>query len=316
VYCARVFVTLDPRILSLLGWVYGFIAACSVFALVHPRLRGPGGVKVRHAILSWWPVSLVGGTAVALGPWAAVPILAAVSAATLREFLAILPAADRHPTLDALTYAAVPLHYAALVSRVPALAYGGIVAWGALVLPLARMFLCGPQGFLAASARLLFGLVLTVLGLGHVALLFLFQRPLGPAGPEGFGAVFLLLVMTSDAGQYLAGKLFGRRPIAPVISPKKTLEGLLGGLAITAGVGALAAPRVTPFGSAWGAAVGAGFTLAGLLGDLLVSAIKRDAGVKDTGAVLPGQGGVLDRCDSMLLAGPLYAVLLSTVWLA
>jgi phosphatidate cytidylyltransferase len=311
-----VFLTLDPHVLRLMVWVYAFIGASSVVALTHPRLRGASGTKVRQAILSWWPVSLVGGAASALGPWVAVPILAAVSAATLREFLALLPREDRHPTLDALAYVSVPLHYAALLSGSPGLIYGGIVAWGALALPIARMALRGPEGFLAASARLLFGLLLTVLALSHVALLFLFARPLAPAGPEGFGALFLLLVMTSDAAQYIAGKLFGRRPISPVISPKKTLEGLLGGAAVTAGVGAAAAPGVTPFGAGWGALVGAGFCLAGLLGDLLVSAIKRDAGVKDTGAVLPGQGGVLDRCDSMLLAGPLFAVLLSTVWLA
>lgn len=264
---------------------------------------------MRQAILSWWPVSLVGGLAVVLGPWGAIPIFAVVSAATLREYLALLPAADRRPALDALAYLAVPLHYAAVLTRMPALAYGGIVAWGALALPLARMWLCGAEGFLAASARLLFGLLLTVLALSHPAMIFLADRGVAPAGPEGLAALLMLLVMTSDAAQYVAGKLLGKRRIAPSISPNKTLEGLLGGALIAALVGAAAAPLITPFSRAAGAGLGAGFCVIGLLGDLLISAVKRDAGVKDTGAVLPGQGGVLDRCDSMLLTGPLYLYL-------
>ena len=122
--------------------------------------------------------------------------------------------------------------------------------------------------------------------------------------------LLLLSIMINDASQYVVGKLTGRHALAPSISPKKTWEGFVGGVVVTSLVAALAAPLVAPFGPAMGALVGACLAALGLLGDLLVSAIKRDVGVKDTGAVLPGQGGVLDRMDSLILSAPLsyYAV--------
>src|SRR5205814_3264059 len=89
------------------------------------------------------------------------------------------------------------------------------------------------------------------------------------------------------------------------VSPKKTWEGFAGGLLITAIVGFLAGPLVTPFTAVQAALVGVILSAAGLSGDLLVSGIKRDAGVKDTGAVLKQHGGVLDRCDSFLISAPL-----------
>src|SRR5689334_22653797 len=106
------FVTLAKPVPVLLAWVYGFISLCSLVAVVHPKIRRPEGAKIRHAILKWWPVSLVGGVTVAPGTWTAVPIFALVSAITLREYLAILPASDRHPALDALALAGVALHHA------------------------------------------------------------------------------------------------------------------------------------------------------------------------------------------------------------
>lgn len=301
----------DP-IYVLLGYIYGFIGACSLFALSHPRIRRPEGARVRNAILSWWPVSLVGGLMVILGSAGALIIFAFVSMATLREYVALLPTHDRHPTLSALAYLAVPLHYALILTHKPALIYGGIVVWGALVLPLVRLWLCGTKDFLAGSARLLFGLLLTVLSLSHVVMIFWADSGVMPAGPEGLASLLLLLVMASDAGQYVAGKLAGKTLLVPVISPHKTFEGLLGGAAITALVGAASAPLISPLDRWTGAFIGVGICFVGLLGDLLISAIKRDAGVKDTGSALPGQGGVLDRCDSMLLTAPLFLYLYAT----
>ena len=144
--------------------------------------------------------------------------------------------------------------------------------------------------------------------------LFLLPARVGPAGPEGLALLLLLSIMINDASQYVFGKLLGRHKLAPSISPKKTWEGFAGGVAVTSLVTASAAPLVAPFSAATGALVGACLASLGLLGDLLVSAIKRDVGVKDTGAVLPGQGGVLDRMDSMILSAPLYFYAVKT-WL-
>jgi phosphatidate cytidylyltransferase len=129
----------------------------------------------------------------------------------------------------------------------------------------------------------------------------------------GAQAVGLLAVMVivSDSAQYFTGRAFGRRKLAPLISPAKTLEGALGGLAAAAIVGATLGvvwlPGVTPV---TGALLGLAVAIAGMAGDLFESALKRGAGVKDSGALIPGHGGVLDRIDSWLFAGPLVYLFL------
>lgn len=125
--------------------------------------------------------------------------------------------------------------------------------------------------------------------------------------------VFLLMIVLSDVGGFAAGVLFGRHPLAPRISPKKSWEGLVGS-ALFAGVGgALAVPALLD-GPAWtGVVVGLVLMLVGTVGDLVESMVKRDLGIKDMGRLLPGHGGVMDRLDSLLLASPVAYLLLT--WL-
>jgi len=298
---------LSQPIPRLLVDVYGFIAACSAVTLLHPALRRPEKRAVRQAVNSWWPPALLGGAAVLFGAVAAVPLFAAMSAWTLTELLRVLPATDRPRGTTALAYGAVPVHYAALLSGDADLAGGAaLFAWLFLAMPLARALRHGPDGVVGGAARVGLAAALTVFALGFVARVFLLPSRVGPCGAAGFAAVLLLSVMANDASQYLFGKLFGRTPLAPGISPRKTWEGFAGGVVVTALVTCAAAPAITGLGRAEAALVGVLLASLGLLGDLLVSSLKRDVGVKDTGAVLPGQGGVLDRMDSLLLAAPAF----------
>ena len=123
------------------------------------------------------------------------------------------------------------------------------------------------------------------------------------ANPRGL-AWFLLVLCTTwlcDSGQYLVGRAFGKTPLSPRISPKKTVEGFLGGLIVSAGSGALA---VSLFGldinPLAGALTGAALAVVAISGDLSESIFKRQAGVKDSGDFIPGHGGMLDRIDSLL----------------
>ena len=137
--------------------------------------------------------------------------------------------------------------------------------------------------------------------------------------PQGARRVllFILLVVASDVGGYVAGVLLGRHPMAPRVSPKKTWEGLAGSLVLAVAVGAVGAH----FGlgtDAWiGVVVAVGVVVAATLGDLTESMLKRDLGLKDMGSLLPGHGGVLDRLDSLVVAAPvayiLFLVLLPVV---
>jgi phosphatidate cytidylyltransferase len=132
----------------------------------------------------------------------------------------------------------------------------------------------------------------------------------------GPGALMVLIgaIIISDSAQYFCGRAFGRRKLAPVISPKKTVEGAVGGVVIaaaaTAGLASLWQPSL-PLGVAVGA--GLAMAIAGIVGDLFESAMKRRAGVKDSGHLIPGHGGILDRIDSWLFAAPVFWIFLA-VW--
>ncbi len=127
-------------------------------------------------------------------------------------------------------------------------------------------------------------------------------------------SLLMLTVAVSDTAQYYTGRLFGRRPLAPVISPKKTIEGAIGGLvfgSLTLGVaGMWWLPRVD---LSLRVLIGLAVVVLGIAGDLFESALKRAAGVKDSSTLIPGHGGILDRIDALLFAAPVYYVVLKYV---
>ena len=119
----------------------------------------------------------------------------------------------------------------------------------------------------------------------------------------------MLTIVVSDSAQYYTGRAFGRRPLAPSISPKKTREGAIGGVLIGTIAMTLAGLRVFPAANVpLLAAAAAAVVFVGIVGDLFESLLKRSAGVKDSSALIPGHGGILDRIDSWLFAGPVYYV--------
>jgi phosphatidate cytidylyltransferase len=133
---------------------------------------------------------------------------------------------------------------------------------------------------------------------------------------RGREALLLLMVtvFASDTAQYYSGRAFGRRALAPAISPKKTIEGAVGGFVfgalVLAAAGAWWLPEVP---AALRAALGAMLVALGIAGDLFESMLKRSAGVKDSSTLIPGHGGILDRIDALLFAAPAYYVVLRYV---
>ncbi|HEY5191294.1 MAG TPA: phosphatidate cytidylyltransferase, partial [Candidatus Deferrimicrobium sp.] len=125
----------------------------------------------------------------------------------------------------------------------------------------------------------------------------------------------IIAVAAGDTMAYFTGKAIGRRMLAPVVSPNKTVEGAVGGLLGSIGCAVLYAHGFLPgVPAGYAAAAGAAVGIFGQVGDLFESLIKRAAGVKDTGTILPGHGGILDRADGILAAGPvlyLFAALAS-----
>ncbi len=177
----------------------------------------------------------------------------------------------------------------------------GLVLICVAVTVLAAMIWRMPQGAVGyvrdVAASLLIIAYVPLLGSFSVLLL---------AGDHGAARIvaFVLIVAMSDTGGLIAGVLFGKHPMAPTISPKKSWEGLAGSLVF----GAAAGVGVAIFGlkvSFWvGIVLGVALVVVGTCGDLIESMIKRDLGIKDMSSFLPGHGGVMDRLDSLLFAAP------------
>lgn len=174
------------------------------------------------------------------------------------------------------------------------LAFLGATVLASLVWRMPR----GHEGYIADAAASLF--IISYIGLlGAFAALIL-------AGQNGAARIitFLLCVVANDTGGYAVGVLFGKRPLAPTISPKKTWEGFAGSMGAAVVVGALLAHYT--LGAPWwgGALLGLVMVFFGTCGDLIESMIKRDVGIKDMSSILPGHGGVMDRLDSLLVSAP------------
>jgi phosphatidate cytidylyltransferase len=125
---------------------------------------------------------------------------------------------------------------------------------------------------------------------------------------NGIAYVFLLLILveTNDASAYIVGRLFGKNKLAPKISPNKTNEGFLGGLLMTIILSFLLRPLAPDFSIIHRVLFAAVISVGGTCGDLVMSFIKRDLGLKDFSQVLPGHGGLLDRFDSLIFVAPLF----------
>lgn len=205
----------------------------------------------------------------------------------------------------------VPL--AAMVAFSPV---GAVAGWVLTLLALIALQLNRAlrvkRGSVGPYARSLFGTVATAVWLSPLLLLPFFGL-LGGTTPAPWIAWLLTVVWSADTGAYLIGRRLGRRKLAPLISPRKSVEGLIGGLLTATALGAAAAATWLDAPLIWALPVSFLVAVAAEAGDLIESLFKRAAGIKNSATLIPGHGGVLDRIDSLLLAAPvalLAAILL------
>lgn len=299
--------------------VLAFLALAELAAAALGRRRGgetPTLANARARIRSWWVIVAVLAAAFLAGVTATILLFALVSFWCLREFLSLTPTrmAD-HYALAAAFYVLLPLQYALLLWPWPGVFVIAIPVYGFLLLPVLALAFGETADFLQRVAKIQWALMLAVYCLSHAPALMLLD--FGGAGAQPFGLLAFLLLVTqgSDVAQYLFGKTLGRRPLAPTISPSKTREGLVLGLAAATLLGGILHP-LTPFGL-WGA-FGMAFVAAagGALGGLVLSAVKRSLGAKDWGVMVDGHGGMLDRMDSLAFAAPLAFHLANWGWAA
>ncbi len=242
-------------------------------------------------------IPLVLGVVCLLPPWATTDLLFVVLTLAAMEF-GRLRQAFSLPTVASIGLTVAMFAAAIAADRIlPSFGTSMVMVAFGCSLILAGHFAWSQFGVMCVSA-IYIGLPLAMLA------------AIRPYGPTTILWLFAVIVV-SDSAQYYTGRAFGRHKLAPVISPKKTIEGAVGGLVIATIAGVVLAHWWLPSSSL---AIVAVFTvaiaIAGMMGDLFESMLKRRAGVKDSSSLIPGHGGVLDRIDSWLFAAPVYYVFL------
>jgi phosphatidate cytidylyltransferase len=286
------------------------IVASVVGYVLHRRFgtEGPNPTidNLNSRIKAWWAMVALLGVAFAFGRTGVIVLFALASLAALREFITLTPTRrGDHVALAVAFFVVLPLQYYLIWIDWYGLYSVFIPVYVFLLLAAIAALRQDTKHFMGRVAETQWGLMISVFCLSHVPALLGLKIP----GYEGRNllliAFLILVVQSSDVLQYVWGKLLGRHKIAPELSPSKTIEGFLGGVASATMLGSLLW-WITPF-SPWQAGVIALLiNLMGFFGGLVMSAIKRDRGVKDWGWMIEGHGGVLDRLDSVIFAAPVF----------
>jgi phosphatidate cytidylyltransferase len=313
---------LSPYALTSLTLFGGVAAVLLLASTIGTTLKRAVAHGQPHAVIdnliarvnAWWVMVAVIGAAFLFGHAGMVLLFGLISFHALREFITLLHTrrAD-HPAIAASFFIVLPAQYLLVWTGWYGLFSIFIPVYAFLLLPILAALGGDTRQFLERTAKVQWGLMVSVFCISHVPALVMLEIP-GFEGRNLLLIAFLVIVVQgSDVLQYVWGKLFGRHLVAPVLSPSKTWEGLIGGVASATLLGA-ALHGITPFGP-W-AAAGLAFAMCvmGFLGGLVMSAIKRDRGVKDWGQLIEGHGGMLDRLDSVVFAAPVFFHLVRYSW--
>ncbi len=288
------------------GLVLGIILALLVLSTLVIVVFFKKDQELIDRIYSWWIIIGFFIFGAMLDTTMAMFFFAFLSYLALKEYFTLIPTrkADRRVIFYAYL-SIIPQFYFAEQQW-----YGMFIIWIPvflfLLLPFRQVLTGENEGFLENTSRVQWGLMMFVFGLSHLAYMTTLP-PVEGASVGGKELVLYLVLLTelNDILQYLWGKSIGKRKIVPKVSPNKTVEGFLGAF-FTVTILAILFSFLTPF--TWVEALFAGMliSIAGFIGDVVISMVKRDIGVKDSGNMLPGHGGILDRVDSLTYTTPLF----------
>ena len=253
----------------------------------------------------WWMIGILFG--ILLAPTTiSIIFFALLSFLALKEFFSIMPTrqADRRVILWA--YLAIPAQYYWVATAWYGMFLIFIPIYVFLFLPMRAVFIGETKGFIRSLGTIHWAVMLSVLCISHIA--YLLQLPVINEKAGALGLVLFLIFITqfNDVCQYIWGKTFGKHKIIPKVSPKKTWEGFIGGVVTVTIISGLLAPYLTPLTIVQGFVAGSLIAVSGFVGDVVISSVKRDLAIKDSGTLIPGHGGLLDRIDSLIYTAPLF----------
>jgi phosphatidate cytidylyltransferase len=301
---------IESRLTSLFLGIAAVLASATLIAeVLRWRTRGrPNDViaNLVSRIRAWWVMVALVGTAFVLGRGGVIVLFGMVSLFALREFITLTPTRrGDYWALIVAFYVVLPWQYWLVYVGWYGMYSVLIPVYAFLLLPILSASGGDTTRYLERTAKVQWGLMICVYCISHVPALLNLRIP----GYEGGGllliAFLVIVVQSSDVLQYVWGKLAGRRKIAPNLSPSKTVEGFAGGVLSATALGA-GLWWITPFTPLQAAGMALAASLMGFFGGLVMSAIKRDRGVKDWGYMIEGHGGMLDRLDSVCFAAPVF----------
>lgn len=263
--------------------------------------------EIKDRIRSWWLMASLLTAALIINQTTMILFFALVSFLALKEFITIIPTRRVDRRVLFWTYLSIILQYFWVSIHWYGMFAIFIPVFLFLFIPIRMVLLGKTEGFLRASGTIQWVTMLSVYCVSYVA--FLGMLPAEGSDPSArIGLILYLVFLTqsNDVAQYCWGKTLGRKKIVPSISPNKTVVGFVGGACTTTALAMLLAPFFTPLTVLQSLGGGLIIGIGGFLGDLTMSAVKRDLGIKDTSTLIPGHGGVLDRIDSLIFTAPLF----------
>jgi len=287
--------------------IFGILTFASLLFFIIGKIKPDAKLQeLKARTKSWWVMASVFVGATIFNSNISYIAIALLSFIAFRELYSLLDfrQSDRRAifwaflTIPIQYYLAYIGWYGAYIIFIPVVMF--------LLLPLRLVLKGDTDGITKSMSMLQWTLMLTVFGLSHMAYLLSLPDIDGfDSGGRGLLLFLVFLTEINDVMQFTWGKLLGKNKIIPKVSPNKTWEGFIGGLICTTGIGFMLA-FLTPLSTYQVLFVSFMVALAGFIGDIVMSAIKRDIGVKDTGSTIPGHGGVLDRIDSLAYTAPTF----------
>jgi len=305
--------------LWLIAGIGGILVVASLVGYTLARMYSPDGTNeaienLNARIKAWWLMAILLSIAFLGGKTGVLILFAFCSFAALREFVTLTNTKrGDHVALVGAFFIVLPAQYILIGVGWYGLYSIFIPVWAFLLMPIAAAIRGDTDRFLIRVAETQWALMICVFCASHVPALLNLQIP-GYEGQNVLLIAFLVVVVQlSDVLQYVWGKLFGKTKVAPRLSPSKTLEGLVGGTLSATVIGA-SLWWLTPFSPLEAGALSLVITMMGFFGGLVMSAIKRDRGVKDWGHMIAGHGGFIDRLDSVVFSAPIFFHLVRWGW--
>ncbi len=293
--------------IALLGIITLLILAKVGLILLKTRIPIEDLKEMNLRLRTWWIMVATFSISLVLGRGGSLSFIGLISFLALKEYFSLIPTRPIDRPILYLAYIAIPVQFYWIAINQYQMFIVFIPLFAILVLSISMVMVGEPNGFLHTVGSVSWGLLITVFSLGHLGFLIVLPASANPnGGAVGLLMYLIFLTQFSDVMQYIVGKSFGRQQVILRVSKGKTWEGLIGGLVTTLILSVLLAPWFTPLNHWEGFFAGLLIGLTGFFGDVTISALKRDIGVKDAGTLLPGHGGVLDRVDSLILSAPLF----------